>query len=189
MINNKILIISYYWPPSGGSGVQRWLNFSNQLSKKGWHVTVFTALNAKYPIIDNELNKTLHSSIKVIKIPIFEPTSFLKKNNIDSINSNNIFNKILLWIRANLFFPDSRMFWIKTVSKQAIDYINKNDINCLITTAPPFSTHLIGLKIKKETNVKWISDLETLGQIFFNLNYFHYYLFKKKDILKQNYNV
>ena len=184
MINNKILIISYYWPPSGGSGVQRWLNFSNQLSKKGWHVTVFTALNAKYPIIDNELNKTLHSSIKVIKIPIFEPTSFLKKNNTDSINSNNIFNKILLWIRANLFFPDSRMFWIKTVSKQAIDYINKNDINCLITTAPPFSTHLIGLKIKKETNVKWISDFRDPWSDFFQFKLLPLLPFQKKRHIK-----
>ena len=51
MINKKILIISYYWPPSGGSGVQRWLNFSNQLSAKGWNMKVFTALNPKYPLI------------------------------------------------------------------------------------------------------------------------------------------
>tara|TARA_B100001094_G_scaffold246185_1_gene242802 strand:- start:16119 stop:17372 length:1254 start_codon:yes stop_codon:yes gene_type:complete len=167
MINNKILIVSYYWPPSGGSGVQRWLNFSNQLSQKGWDVTVFTALNAKYPIIDNELNKTLDPHIKVIKIPIFEPTSFLQSNNPDNLNSNTILNKTLKWIRANLFFPDSRMFWIKTVSKQAIDYINKNNINCLITTAPPFSTHLIGLNIKKATNVKWISDFRDPWSDFF----------------------
>ena len=60
MINKKILIISYYWPPSGGSGVQRWLNFSNQLSAKGWNITVFTALNPKYPLIDNTLSKSVN---------------------------------------------------------------------------------------------------------------------------------
>ena len=151
MINKKILIISYYWPPSGGSGVQRWLNFSNQLSAKGWNITVFTALNPKYPLIDNTLSKYVNKSIKVVKIPIFEPTSFLKSNNSDNIKADNIFSKILLWIRANLFFPDSRMFWIKKVSRKATDFIKKNDINYLITTAPPFSTHLIGLNIKKNT--------------------------------------
>ena len=180
MINNKILIVSYYWPPSGGSGVQRWLNFSNQLSQKGWDVTVFTALNAKYPIIDNELNKTLDPQIKVIKIPIFEPTSFLQSNNPDNINSNTIFNKTLKWIRANLFFPDSRMFWIKTVSKQATDYINKNNINCLITTAPPFSTHLIGLNIKKETNIKWVSDFRDPWSDFFQFKLLPLLPFQKK---------
>ena len=169
MINNKILIISYYWPPAGGSGVQRWLNFSNQLSKKGWDVTVFTALNAKYPIIDNKLSKTINSSLKVVKIPIFEPTRFLKSNKSENINSNNFFTKILFWVRANLFFPDSRMFWIKKVSRQATDYINQNNINCLITTAPPFSVHLIGLNIKKATNVKWISDFRDPWSDFFQL--------------------
>ncbi|MBT3442393.1 MAG: glycosyl transferase family 1, partial [Flavobacteriaceae bacterium] len=107
MINNKLLIISYYWPPSGGSGVQRWLNFSNSLIKKGWDITVFTAKDAKYPIVDNRLSYTIDKSIKVFKIPILEPTSFLKKDNTDNINSSSIFKRIILWIRANIFFPDS----------------------------------------------------------------------------------
>ncbi len=167
MSNNKLLLISYYWPPSGGSGVQRWLNFSNNLVKKGWDITVFTAKNANYPIIDNGLNRIVDKSIKVFRIPILEPTRFLKKNNSDNINSSNFINKFILWIRANIFFPDSRMFWIKKVAKQASDYIKQNDINCLITTAPPFSTHIIGLKIKRKTNIKWISDFRDPWSDFF----------------------
>ena len=154
MTNNKLLVISYYWPPSGGSGVQRWLNFSNNLIKKGWDITVFTAKNANYPIIDNGLSRIVNKSIKVLRIPIFEPTSLFKKTNTDNINSSNFIKKFILWIRANLFFPDSRMFWIKKVTKQASDYIKQNNINCLVTTAPPFSTHIIGLKIKRNTNIK-----------------------------------
>jgi len=167
MSNNKLLLISYYWPPSGGSGVQRWLNFSNNLVKKGWDITVFTAKNANYPIIDNGLTRIVDKSIKVFRIPILEPTRFLKKNNSDNINSSNFINKFILWIRANIFFPDSRMFWIKKVAKQASDYIKQNDINCLITTAPPFSTHIIGLKIKRKTNIKWISDFRDPWSDFF----------------------
>ncbi len=167
MTNNKLLVISYYWPPSGGSGVQRWLNFSNNLIKKGWDITVFTAKNANYPIIDNGLSRIVNKSIKVLRIPIFEPTSLFKKTNTDNINSSNFIKKFILWIRANLFFPDSRMFWIKKVTKQASDYIKQNNINCLVTTAPPFSTHIIGLKIKRNTNIKWISDFRDPWSDFF----------------------
>jgi len=171
MSNNKLLIISYYWPPSGGSGVQRWLNFSNNLVKKGWDITVFTTKNANYPIIDNGLNRIVDKSIKVFRIPILEPTRFFKKNNSDHINSSNFIKKFILWIRANIFFPDSRMFWIKKVTKQASDYIKQNDINCLITTAPPFSTHIIGLKIKRITNIKWISDFRDPWSDFFQFKF------------------
>ena len=167
MIKNKLLLISYYWPPSGGSGVQRWLNFSNSLVKMGWDITVFTVKNGNYPIVDNGLNKIVDKSIKVFKIPILEPTRFIKKSNSNNINSSSFINKFILWVRANLFFPDSRMFWIKKVTKQASDYIKKNDINCLITTAPPFSTHIIGLKIKRRTNIKWISDFRDPWSDFF----------------------
>ena len=166
MQNNKLLIISYYWPPSGGSGVQRWLNFSNHLIKKDWDITVLTAKNPKYPVLDEKINETVDGKIKVVKIPIFEPAGFLKKNN-DNIKSSSIFKKTVNWIRANLFFPDSRMFWINTVTNQAIKFIKKNKINCLITTAPPFSTNLIGLKIKKKTGIKWISDYRDPWTDFF----------------------
>ncbi|MDG2368181.1 MAG: glycosyl transferase family 1, partial [Flavobacteriaceae bacterium] len=158
-MSNKILIISYYWPPSGGSGVQRWVNFSNNLSLIGWEVIVITAQNPNYPVIDNKLVSIINKSVKVIKIPIFDPTALIKRKNSDNISvNNNVFSKILLWIRANLFFPDSRMFWIKKVSKQATDYVKKNNVKCLITSAPPFSTHIIGQNVKKNTNVRWISD-------------------------------
>ena len=166
MQNNKLLIISYYWPPSGGSGVQRWLNFSNHLIKKDWDITVLTAKNPKYPVLDEKINETVDGKIKVVKIPIFEPAGFLKKNN-DNIKSSSIFKKTVNWIRANLFFPDSRLFWISTVTNQAIKFIKKNKINCLITTAPPFSTNLIGLKIKKKTGIKWISDYRDPWTDFF----------------------
>ena len=167
MSNNKLLLISYYWPPSGGSGVHRWLNFSNNLVKMGWDITVFTAKNANYPIIDNGLNSVVDKSIKVFRIPILEPTSFLNKKNSDNIDSSNFINKFILWIRANIFFPDSRMFWINKVTKQASNYIKQNNVNCLITTAPPFSTHIIGLNIKRKTNIKWISDFRDPWSDFF----------------------
>ena len=167
MQNNKLLIISYYWPPSGGSGVQRWLSFSNSLVNMGYDVTVLTAEFPDYPLTDMSLKSEIDPSIKVFSIPILEPSSLFKKNSSDNIKSSNIFQKIKLWIRANLFFPDSRMFWIKDVTKQAINYIKNNNIDCLITTAPPFSTHILGLNIKKNTKIYWLADFRDPWSDFF----------------------
>ena len=166
-MKNNLLIVTYYWPPSGGSGVQRWINLSNELTNLGWNVSILTAKNANYDQIDNSLSKSINKKIKVLKVPIFEPARFFKKTNNKPNNSNNLLKKLILWIRANFFFPDSRMFWIKKASRFAIDYIKNNNINCVITTAPPFSTHLIGLKIKTKTNIKWISDCRDPWSDFF----------------------
>ena len=188
-MSNKILIISYYWPPSGGSGVQRWVNFSNNLSLIGWEVTVITAQNPNYPVIDNKLVSIINKSIKVIKIPIFDPTALIKRKNSDNISvNNNVFNKIILWIRANLFFPDSRMFWIKKVSKQATDYVKKNNVKWLITSAPPFSTHIIGQNVKKNTNVRWISDFRDPWSDFFQFKLLPLKSFMKKKHFKAESN-
>jgi glycosyltransferase involved in cell wall biosynthesis len=188
-MSNKILIISYYWPPSGGSGVQRWVNFSNKLSLSGCEVTVITAQNPNYPVLDNKLDSIINKSVKVIKIPIFDPTALIKRKNSDNISVNNkIFSKILLWIRANLFFPDSRMFWIKKVSKQATDYIKKNNVKCLITSAPPFSTHIIGQNVKNNTNVRWISDFRDPWSDFFQFKLLPLKSFMKKKHFKAELN-
>ena len=166
----RILIITYYWPPSGGSGVQRWLNFSKYLTKFNFDITVLIPKNPSYPILDETISNSIDPSIKVIKAPIFEPTDLLKfskKRNTDHLNTSGIIQKLILWIRANLFFPDSRMFWINKAVKIASSYIIKNSIDCVITTAPPFSTHLIGYHVKCNTNVKWIADFRDPWSDFF----------------------
>jgi len=171
----KVLIITYYWPPSGGSGVQRWLNLSNYLIELGWDVTVMVPKNPSYPLIDSTMANSINPRVKVVKVPIFEPISLLnaaKKTNRDHVNSSGIFQKIILWIRANLFFPDSRMFWIKKVTKVASSFIIKNNINCVITTAPPFSMHMIGYHIKRNTNVKWVADFRDPWSDFFPFKQF-----------------
>ena len=166
----KILIISYYWPPAGGSGVQRWLNFSRYLAELGWDITIIAPESPSYPLIDNTIANSISPLVKIIKVPIFEPTRVLnvsKKRNRDHLDSSSSLKKLILWIRANLFFPDSRMFWIKKATKIASSYVVQNDIDCVITTAPPFSTHLIGYHVKLKTNVKWIADFRDPWSDFF----------------------
>ena len=134
---NKILIVTYYWPPAGGSGVQRWLNFSRHLAELGWDITIICPDNPSYPLIDRSIENSISSLVKVIKVPIFEPINFLnissKKRNRDHLNSSGFLSKIVLWIRSNFFFPDSRMFWIKKVANVASSFIIKNNVDCIIT--------------------------------------------------------
>tara|TARA_B100000242_G_scaffold231316_1_gene171328 strand:+ start:4678 stop:5913 length:1236 start_codon:yes stop_codon:yes gene_type:complete len=154
---NKIGILTYYWPPSGGSGVQRWLRFSNELVKLGYDVHVFTFKNPKYPIVDNELLKKVDDKIKVNFISGFELPNFLTNKNSNSSESYKN-SGVKSFVRELFFFPDSRKYLISPSVKYIKKYIEKTPLNCLISSGPPHSMHLVGLKLKKKTNLKWIAD-------------------------------
>ena len=121
----KVLIITYYWPPSGGAGVQRWLKFVKYLPNCGWEPIIYTVENGEYPVIDDALVKDVSSDLKVFKTKIWEPYGFYKKitgrNKEDKINSGFLSeNKqskntenLSRWIRGNFFIPDARKYWIK----------------------------------------------------------------------------
>lgn len=165
----KILIITYYWPPSGGVGVQRWMNFALQLHEKGWDVSILTPENPQFEISDNALLERV-KDLKVYKLPIWEPFDLFHKitGNKDRKNvkqglvmeksKKSFFNNLTVWIRGNFFVPDPRIFWVKKASKFVIDLIKKESIDTIITTGPPHSIHLIGRKVKNRTGVKWLAD-------------------------------
>ncbi|MCK0189300.1 glycosyltransferase family 4 protein [Arenibacter sp. F20364] len=164
----KVLIITYYWPPAGGPGVQRWLKFVKYLRDFEIEPIVYIPENPNYPIIDESLLDGIPEGIKVYKKPIFEPYGFArffskkktKQISAGIINSKNqsSLEKLLLWIRGNLFIPDARKFWIKPSVKFLGDVIEKEKIGTVITTGPPHSLHLIGLELKKRNKVRWITD-------------------------------
>jgi glycosyltransferase involved in cell wall biosynthesis len=164
----KVLIVTYYWPPAGGPGVQRWLKFVKYLPEFGVEPHVYVPQNPNYPIIDETLTYESNPAIKIIKQPIFEPyalgklISKRKTNRISSgiITEKNpsLMEKFLLFIRGNLFIPDARMFWVNPSKKFLKKYIQDHQIDTLITSGPPHSLHLIGLKLKKELNLRWMAD-------------------------------
>ncbi len=163
----KVLIISYYWPPSGGSGVQRWLKFSKYLPKYGWQPIVCTPENPYNELCDLELSKDLSDNIKIWKFPIWEPyiikdkifgKSATQSSGVIS-NNNSILNRLFKWIRGNFFIPDPKVFWVKPTVKKLYKRIKSNNIEYIVTTGPPHSMHLIGLSLKKKnSNLKWIAD-------------------------------
>ena len=173
----RVLIITYYWPPSGGAGVQRWLKMVKYLPQFGWKPVVFTAKDAEYPIIDESLQKDVPPEAEIIRQPIWEPYDLYKKV-IGQKKEEKVYSGFLsekkkpgfaqrasVWIRGNLFIPDARCFWIGPSRKFLIDHLKKNPVDAIISTGPPHTTHMIALGVKRRLNtlptgrqVPWIAD-------------------------------
>ena len=169
MESKKLLIITYYWPPAGGPGVQRWLKFVKYLPDFGIQPVVYIPENPTYPIVDENLVKEVSDKAIILKQKIFEPyqlASFFSKNKTRKISSGIIPNKkkqsfldkLFLLIRGNLFIPDARVFWVKPSVRFLEKYIVENNIGTIVTSGPPHSLHLIGLELKQKLNIKWIAD-------------------------------
>lgn len=167
----RVLIITYYWPPSGGGGVQRWLKFAKYLPLHGWKPFVAIPENPEYPVFDTSLLKEIPKEVEIIKLPIWEPYGVFKKLTgrkkdlkvntgvLFDDRQRTFFEKLSLWIRGNILIPDPRVFWVKPSIrrlKKQIDFINPDAI---ITTGPPHSVHLIGLGLKRYfPKINWIAD-------------------------------
>ena len=166
----RVLIISYYWPPSGGAGVQRWLKFVKYLRGFGWEPVVYTPENPESPAEDQSLVKDVPDGLEVIKTRIWEPYSTYKKfvgrEKDDRIKSGflsekrkpSFQEKLSVWIRGNLFIPDARKFWIKPSIRHLTTYLEDRPVDAMVSTGPPHSMHLIARALKAKYNVPWIAD-------------------------------
>lgn len=171
----KVLIITYYWPPAGGSGVQRWLKFVKYLRDFGCEPLVYCPKNPSYPIIDESLLKEIPEGIEIITGNIFEPNQFFNSNKKQVSggflkSKPNALNQFLQYMRANYFIPDARKYWVKPSIGFLTKYVSKNSIDLVITTGPPHSVHLIGLGLQKKTKIKWIADFR---DPWMDIDYFH----------------
>lgn len=165
----KILIVTYYWPPAGGPGVQRWLKFVKYLPDFGIEPHVYIPENPTYPLVDEKLVNEISKKAIVVKQKIKEPyalASIFSKGKAKKISSGIIpekkkqsfIEKAMLWVRGNLFIPDARVLWVRPSVDFLKKYIVENHIETIITTGPPHSLHLIGLQLKKELTIHWITD-------------------------------
>ena len=167
----RVLIITYYWPPSGGSGVQRWLKMSKYLPEYGWQPVIYTPENGEYPVEDPSLEKDVTPEAEIIRRPIVEPYTLYKKflgiKKDETVKAG--FTKedgkkttwkerLALWIRGNLFIPDARCWWVKPSVKYLKEYLKAHTVDAIISTGPPHSMHLIALKLKEALGIPWIAD-------------------------------
>lgn len=165
----KVLIITYYWAPAGGPGVQRWLKFVKYLRDFGIEPIIYTPQNPTYPMVDTHIADDLPQDLTLLQTKIWEPysiASLFSKEKTKKISAGIIptkklswVDKCLLWVRGNLFIPDARVFWVRPSVKYLSDYIRAHNIDTIITTAPPHSVHLIGLHLKEKfPSLRWIAD-------------------------------
>ncbi|SFD07125.1 glycosyltransferase family 4 protein [Algibacter pectinivorans] len=168
-VSKKALIITYYWPPAGGPGVQRWLKFVKYLPDCDVNPILFIPENPNYPILDKSLELEVSDTLTIIKHPIKEPYKwagiFSKKSSrtiskgiISNEKEQSLIEKMMLFVRGNFFIPDARVGWVKPSVSFLEGYIKKERIETIITTGPPHSVHLIGLKLKEKLGVKWLAD-------------------------------
>jgi glycosyltransferase involved in cell wall biosynthesis len=168
---NKALIITYYWPPSGGAGVQRWLKFVKYMRDYGWEPVVYTAEEGEMPAIDHSLAKDVPLGVTVLKRKIWEPYTLYKKfsgrKKSDRINASflseekkpGLAEKLSVWVRGNFFIPDARMLWIRPSIRFLNGWLKHNAVDCIISTGPPHSMHLIALGLKRRNpSLKWVAD-------------------------------
>ncbi len=167
----RVLVITYYWPPSGGAGVQRALKFVRYFPEFGVEPIVLTVdpQKASYPVTDSTLTKDIPASTRVVTTNSFEPlnilSSLMGKKNVPyggfaNANKESKTQKILRWIRGNFFIPDARVGWVNYAYKEAVAIIERENIKHVFISSPPHSSQLIGIKLKKRfPGLKWIADM------------------------------
>ncbi|MCV9385729.1 glycosyltransferase [Reichenbachiella ulvae] len=159
----KLLVITYYWPPSAGGGVQRWLKFVKYLSEFGWEPIVFTPENPDFSIQDPSLESDVPNSVEVIRFPIWELSRLTGSNKVQQGvvkkgDEVSLITKAMIWARGNLIIPDPKRFWVKPSVQFLSDYLDRNPVDALVTTGPPHSMHLIGRKLNEKCQVPWLAD-------------------------------
>ena len=176
----RVLIITYYWPPSGGSGVQRWVKFAKYLPAAGWQPVIYTPENPELTTVDKTLSDEIPPEAEIIKRHITEPYGIYRKimgkgsstdlktltgasSNKDEVNPINGGKKswkqrLSLFIRGNFFIPDPRILWVNPSVRFLKEYLKAHPVDAIVTTGPPQSMHLIGLKLSRATGLPWLAD-------------------------------
>ena len=188
----RVLVIAYYWPPAGGSGVQRWVKFCKYLPAEGWQPVVYTPENPEYTAIDKSLGEEIPPQVEVLRRPIWEPYAAYRRlmgkgastdmksltvgaagGAVTEISSGkkSFKQRLSLWIRGNLFVPDPRVGWVRPSVRFLADYLDKHPVDVIVTTGPPHSMHLIGKRLHKLTGLPWIPDFRDPWTRMYYLKY------------------
>lgn len=162
----RLLIISYYWPPTGGSGVQRWVKFSKYLPEHGWQPVIYTPENPERLAYDESLLADIPECTEVIRRRIVEPYGLYRKlfgcsgGEVNPLNSSgkSLKSKLSRVLRGNLFIPDPRVSWVRGSVRFLKKYLREHPVDAVVTTGPPQSMHLIGRGLKRSLGLPWIAD-------------------------------
>lgn len=167
----RVLVISYYWPPTGGSGVQRWVKFAKYLPSEGWQPVIYTPENPEQLATDASLEAEVPAEAEIIRTRIVEPyemyRKLLKKSGhsseaveVNPVNAQkkSFTQKMAMWVRGNLFLPDPRCLWIRPSVRFLKKYLKEHPVDLIVSTGPPQSMHIIGMKLSRATGIPWVAD-------------------------------
>ncbi len=181
---HKVLVIAYYFPPMGLSGVQRTLKFVKYLRNYGWEPTVITTTDIAYFAHDNSLQKELdETGIRVIRVAGSEPNSLLSKQGTIQLPSEFV-RKTFNRLSQMFFIPDNKLSWSKKAFTKCLEILSKEQFDCLFISGPPFSQFDVFSDIKKVHNIPLILDYRDLwfdSYFAFYPTPYHRILHKKRE--------
>ena len=168
----RVLFVTYYFPPSGGSGVQRGLKMVKYLSDFGWEPIVLTVDpdHSAYPDLDPAMLADVPAHVRVARTRSRDPYTlyarFVGKKKSEAVGVGflgadhaSFRERVARWIRANLFLPDARVGWVGPALERARSIVAEGGVDAVVTTGPPHSAHLIGQRLSAESGLPWIADL------------------------------
>jgi len=167
--SKKVLLITYYWPPAGGPGVQRMLKFARYLPKYGWEPIVLTVSNGEYPALDSGLAKDIPQDCQVYSSRTIEFFSLFKKlsgrkrtDRIETyiLNSKpvSLKDRVFRWIRVNLFIPDARLGWYPFAVEACKRIIREEKPDLIFSSSPPHSLQVVARKLAIWSQLPWVAD-------------------------------
>ena len=167
----RLLLVTYYFPPSGGAGVQRTLKYTKYLREHGVEPVVLTVEAGAYPSLDPTLAADVPEGVEVIRTRALDPfglygaitgTSRKEAVAVGSVaDTGSLGKKLGLWARANVFLPDARVGWVPFALRAARARIARGDVDAVLTSGPPHSAHLVGLGLRRQRRalgLPWIAD-------------------------------
>ena len=168
----NVLFITYYFPPSGGSGVQRGLKMVKYLTDFGWKPTVLTVdpEYASYPVTDAQLLEDIPDGVRVVRTKSRDPyaayASWTGKKKSESVGVGFLGSqhtswkeRLARWVRANLFIPDARRGWARYAQKRAAELVSELQFDAIVSTGPPHSAHLISESLSRSEGIPWVADI------------------------------
>ncbi|MEL6614308.1 MAG: glycosyltransferase [Bacteroidota bacterium] len=167
----RLLLITYYFPPSGGAGVQRTLKYTKYLRAHGVEPVVLTVEEGAYPSLDPTLAADIPEGVEVLRTKALDPFgvygALTGKSRKDAVavgsvsDADSLAKKAGLWARANVFLPDARVGWVPFAARAARARIARGDVDAVLTSGPPHSVHLVGLHLRhqlRSLGLRWIAD-------------------------------
>lgn len=153
----KILLISFYFPPAGGGGVQRPLKLASHLPQFGIGVHVLAPIDSKWIHRDENLN--VPDDAIVHRVRYVGPRGRLPAEELYGLRGAKRLVRRAALMPRRFILPDENAFWVLPATREAARIVRREHIDVIVTTSPPNSIHLIGAAVKQRTGVRWVADL------------------------------